>query len=438
MTEASALPRTRRRTIMAWALWDWGGSAYSAVVVTFVFAPYLTSAVAADKDAGAAQLGWAMGIAGALVAIIAPAAGTRADAGGHHRRWLAINTGLVVACVLCMFFIRDEPAFLWPGLVLLGAASIFYTLAEVSYNGLLTRLATPANTGRISGLGWGLGYLGGLAMLVFALFAFIRPEVGLFGAVDAGGLRYRIVAAASGAWFLLFALPIVFLAPRDRSAPTAPEAGARIRSRAGLGSWLESFRLVVERIVALWREDRPTLMFFAAAAVYRDGLTTIFSVAGVLAAGSYGFSASQVIYLGVAANLVARLGCLASGWFDDRFGPRAVILTGLVCLIAGGLPIAFGDSQALFWVCAMWLCLFVGPVNASSRSYLARITPPERAGEDFGLYATTGRAVSFLGPTCFALFITLFGFQRAGALGIVLVLAAGLVLMRWVPRAGAR
>ncbi len=430
---------------MAWALWDWGGSAYSAVVVTFVFAPYLTSAVAADKDSGSALLGWVMGISGALVAIIAPAAGTRADAGGNHRRWLAINTWLVVACVLCMFFIKDSPQYLWPGLILLGAASIFYTLAEVSYNGLLTRISTPLTAGRISGLGWGLGYIGGLAMLIFALFAFIRPEVGLFGAGDANGLRYRLVAAASGVWFLIFSVPILLLAPRDATAPVSAGARGALRAKrtAGeggrgpglLASWIGSFRVVIARLVRMYREDRATFIFFIAAAVFRDGLTTIFSVAGVLAAGSFGFSASEVIYLGVAANLIAGLGCLAAGWFDDRFGPRAVIITGLICLIVGAVPILFGDSKALFWVCAMWLCLFVGPVNASARSYLSRITPPQRAGENFGLYATTGRALSFLGPVAFSVSITLLGFQRAGALGVILVLALGLVIMRWVPAA---
>lgn len=432
----SAATTARRRAVVSWALWDWGGSAYSAVVVTFVFAPYLTKAVATDSDFASEMLGWVMGAAGILAAIIAPAAGTRADSSGMHRRWLAVNTWLVVACVIGMFFIRDSPEFLWPGLILMGLASIFYTLGEVSYNGMLTDVSSPSTAGRISGLGWGLGYLGGLVMLVVSLFAFIQPEVGFLGASDEGGLRYRLVALASGVWFLAFSLPIIIFAPR-RGATSSAQGLESARRGSGLGawlaSWIASFVHVGRHLARLWREDRSTLRFFIAQAVFRDGLTTIFSVAGVLAAGSFGFSASQIIYLGVAANLMAGVGCLAAGWFDDRFGPRAVIIVGLICLIAGALPIAFTDSPAAFWVCALWMCLFVGPVNASARSYLVRITPPERAGENFGLFATTSRALSFLGPVCFAAAIALGGFQRAGAIGIIAVLAAGLVMMRWVP-----
>src|SRR5699024_7733861 len=99
------------------------------------------------------------------------------------------------------------------------------------------------------------------------------------------------------------------------------------------------------------------------------------------------------------------------------------------------IPIAISDSPAVFWASAVFMCLFVGPVQSSSRTYLARITPPEEAGENFGLYATTGRAVSFLGPVMFASFIALLGYQRAGALGISSVLLVGLLLFWSLTRA---
>ncbi len=120
---------------------------------------------------------------------------------------------------------------------------------------------------------------------------------------------------------------------------------------------------------------------------------------------------------------------MIAGFFDDRFGPKPVIIAGLIVIILGGIPILFSAEAAVFWVCALVLSFCVGPVQSSSRSFLARITPPERAGENFGLYATTGRAVSFLGPAMFALSISIFGFQRAGTLGIIVVLIAGLLLI---------
>jgi UMF1 family MFS transporter len=198
------------------------------------------------------------------------------------------------------------------------------------------------------------------------------------------------------------------------------------------------YRRLIARIVRMWREDRLTLRFLISSAVFRDGLAAIFAFAGVLAAGSYGLSASEVVMLGVVANVSAGIGAITAGWLDDRFGSPAVIITGLVCLIAASVPIAVSDEPAVFWGCAVFMCLFVGPVQSSSRAFLARITPPEEAGENFGLYATTGRAVSFIGPVMFAAFIALMGYQRAGALGIAVVLAGGLVLFWMMHRAHSR
>ncbi|WP_051297394.1 MFS transporter [Brevibacterium album] len=448
-----------RSAVAAWALWDWGSAAFNAVIVTFVFAPYLTSAVAADEASGSAALGWATAAAGLVIALVAPAIGTRADTGGRHRFWLGFHTFVVIASMAAMFFVRDTPEHLWLGLILLAAGSVFFEFAEVSYNSILLSLSTPATVGRISGLGWGLGYLGGLALLVLLLFTVIQPETGLFGATDENGLRYRLVALLAAAWFAVFALPVLFMGPRSATSGTkaapgsaegtaaqagsaqaetspAPEANPAARPARASGasplSYLRGFaadyRRLGRRLARMWREDHTTLRFLIASAVFRDGLAAIFAFAGILAAGSYGFSPSEVIVLGVAANLVAGLGSVGAGVLDDRLGPRIVIVVSLVCLIIGAIPILLSDSPVVFWAAAMFLCIFVGPVLASSRSYLARITPPEHAGENFGLYATTGRAVSFLGPACFSLAVMLLGFQRAGALGIALVLAVGLVL----------
>jgi UMF1 family MFS transporter len=278
-----------------------------------------------------------------------------------------------------------------------------------------------------------MGYLGGLALLVLLLVTVISPEVGLFGAVDEDGFRYRIVAVMAAAWFLLFALPVLFLAPPSPvAAGDATPQQEAARRQSGLTGWfrlfLADYRRLIGRIIRLWRDDRLTLRFLIASAVFRDGLAAIFAFAGVLAAGSYGLSPSEVILLGVVANISAGVGAIAAGWLDDRLGSPSVIMTGLVCLILASAPIAVSDSPVVFWSCAVFMCLFVGPVQSSSRAFLARITPPEEAGENFGLYATTGRAVSFIGPVMFALFIALLGYQRAGALGIAVVLAAGLAL----------
>ena len=439
--EQAPAPATRS-TIVAWALWDWGSAAFNAVIITFVFTPYLTSKVAGDHDSGTASLGFVTAVAGLLVAVIAPAAGVRADSKANHHRAVTSFTMIVVALMGALFFVKDSPAYFVPGLVILCIAQVVFEIAQVSYNGMLPHISTPANAGTVSNVGWAMGYLGGLALLFIALFTLIQPEVGLFGATDEGGLRFRLVAVLAAVWFLIFSLPLMFSkrtsarpSPDDADPGVASPAHPTSRELRGFAAWQADYARVIRRLVELFKVERSTFVFFVASAIFRDGLATIFAMAGVIAAGAYEFSGSEVIYLGIAANVVAGVGCLIAGKFDDWLGPKAVIVTGLICLIAGCVPILVSENKTVFWVTAMWLCLFVGPVQASSRSFLSRITAPERAGENFGLYATTGRAVSFLGPALFALCVTIFGFQRAGGLGIMIVLALGLALMLRVPAA---
>ena len=404
--------------MIAWALWDWGSAAFNAVILTFVFTVYLTDAVAADEESGSQALGIALGVAGLLVALLAPVSGQRSDAGGRRKLWLGVHTGLVVACMAGLFFIRDDPAYLLPGLVLVAAGSVFFEIAEVNYNAMLVQVSSPATIGRVSGFGWGMGYFGGLIALTIVLFAFIQPDVGLFGVTSEDGLNIRVVALFSALWFAVFALPVLLFVPE------APPSGER-----GRGTFLSGYAVLAGRLRGMWRTDRRTLGFLVASAVYRDGLAAIFTFGGVVAAGTFGFTDTEVVIFAIAANLTAGIGAVLGGRLDDRFGPKQVVVAALagLCLVGSALVVLSG--KVVFWVCGLVLATFVGPAQSSSRTFLARIVAPEKEGEAFGLYATTGRAVSFLGPLAFSGFIAAFGTQRAGMAGIALVVLAGLVAL---------
>ena len=416
--------RLKRRMVLAWGLWDWGSSAYSAVITSFVFGPYVVRGVVGDAQPGGLTANTWLGIstaaAGFLVAAIAPITGQRADAGGHRKRNLAIWSGLVIAVMLAMFTVKNDPSYLWIALVLLATGAVFQEFAVVSYNAMLPQVSTPETIGRVSGFGWAMGYFGGIFLLLICYVGFIAPDVGWFGVTSAGGLNIRAVVVFSAIWFAVFAIPVLMAVPES---PPGPK-----RRRVG---FFASYRLLVNDIKALFKRDRNSVHFLIASALYRDGLAAIFSFGAILAVSVYGLAQSTVLIFGIAANLVAALGALGMGAVEDRIGPKKVIMISLVGLISTSLILLFARGTTAFWIFGLILTLWVGPAQSSSRAFMARIAPVGREGEMFGLYATTGRAASFLAPALFALFSGLFT-DRVGIVGIALVLLAGAIAMAGV------
>jgi MFS transporter, UMF1 family len=413
--------RIKRRVVLAWGLWDWGSSAYSAVITSFVFGPYVVRGVVGDTEPGGLSANTWLGIssatAGFLVAAIAPITGQRADAGGHRKRSLAIWSGLVIAVMLGMFTVKNDPSYLWIALVLLAAGAVFQEFAVVSYNAMLPQVSTPETIGRVSGFGWAMGYFGGIFLLLICYVGFIAPDVGWFGVSSASGLNIRAVAVFSAIWFAVFAIPVLLAVPES---PPGPK-----RRRV---SFFSSYRLLVNDIKDLFRRDQNSVYFLIASALYRDGLAAIFAFGAILAVSVYGMGQSTVLIFGIAANVVAAVGALGMGAVEDRIGPKRVIMISLIGLITTSIVLLFAHGTTMFWIFGLLLTLWVGPAQASSRAFMARVAPVGREGEMFGLYATTGRAASFLAPGLFALFSGLFS-DRIGIVGIALVLLAGALLL---------
>ncbi|MPV48945.1 MFS transporter [Pseudactinotalea sp. HY160] len=404
------------KVVRAWGLWDFGQQAFNTVILTFVFSVYLTDAVASDPTRGAAVFSNAQAWAGLVMALLAPALGSWGDRVRNSRLLLAITTAATIACMALLWFTRPEDTFLVYGAVLVAAAGLFSELAGVFYNAILLRISTPATYGRISGFAWGLGYLGGVLALVITLFGFVLDD-GLLGLPTENMANMRAIALLCAGWFLVFGLPLLVLAPKDLP-----------REDEGRFNLAMAYGELARRVAHLWRNERRLLHFFVAAAVYRDGLSAVFAFAGVLAASAYGFSTEEVIYFGLAANLIAGVSTWLAGRADDRFGPRAVIITCLVAMVALGSVIAASGAPLVFWICGMAIAALVGPVQSASRSALARMSTAEQAGENFGLYATSGRAISFLAPALYTTLVRATDNPRMGILGILAVLLAGLLV----------
>ncbi|CAN5221836.1 MFS transporter [soil metagenome] len=423
-----------RKQVFSWALWDWSNQPFNTVILSFVFtALYLTKdsfldpkiAALADDDplkqsalAGLASgLGLGITIAGVFIALLAPVIGQRSDVAGNRKRWLAVCTGIVALAMFGLFFVRADPTYFVLGVALIAIGSVVSEIAGVQYNAMITQVSTPRTVGRVSGLGWGFGYIGGILALVIVV---ICQFADWFGIDTSDGFAYRLIAVGCAVWSILFAIPI-FL-----NVPGPPPAARREQV-----SFFRSYAVLIGDVVRIFRTERPLFWFLLASAVFRDGLAGVFAFGAVIAAQVFGFSDNGVIIFGIAANLIAGVSTILVGRLDDRFGPRAVILGALSVLVVAGLVVFLGHAggQIVFWIFGLVLSAGVGPAQAAARSLLARMAPAGREGEIFGLYATTGRAASFLSPALFTAFIAIFGATYWGILGIVIVIAVGLVLM---------
>lgn len=417
-----------RRAVWGWALWDWAEQPYPTLMQTFIFPVYLTGAVAAGNKSADQQLGWAVAIAGLVLALIAPVLGRRADETGRRKRWLLINTAILVVITAASFFVEPKPEYFLFGLVLYGLGSVIQESAFINYYAMLKGVTTESNIGRISGMAWGFGYVGGIILLLISLVGFVLPEGHYWlGLTDENAINIRTIFLFAAGWILIFTIPLLLWVPEVKAKPGVQPEGI-----------VQSYRSLFRQFKTLRQQAPETFKFLISSAVYRDGLAGIFTFGAVLGQISFGFDTTSIIFYGIGANLVAAVGASIGGWLDDKIGSRNVIIGSLVGLILGATAVyIFRDAgQITFWIFGLLLTLFVGPAQASSRTFVARFTPHGREGEVFGLYQTTGRAISFLSGTMWALSIwaanTILGGTENtiyGIWGILLILVVGLALL---------
>lgn len=426
-------------------MWDWGTQPFNTVITTFVFSVYITSKAFGDSNTTSQALSISTAIGGIFIALAAPVLGQTVDRYGKTVSVLRWLTWALAAISSALFFVKPEPAYLWLGLGLLALGSVISEIASVNYNALLDEVAGRRNVGRVSGFGWGMGYLGGIIVLLLLYFCFISPEVGLFGVTSENGMDIRVAMVVCGLWTLVFTVPTFVTLhdkPGKRPVKIAGTDELKRRRPAFIWSWLApiyaSYRELGRTISRLWKISRHTVYFLLASALFRDGLAGVFAFGAVIAAGTFGMDPGEVIIFGAAANVIAGVATIAFGLLDDKLGPKTVIMLSLGSLVACGFAIFFfhDTGKNLFWVVGLIMCAFVGPAQSASRSFLARLIPEGKSGEVFGLYATTGRVVSFLSPTLFGISIgigaTITGAENTqywGILGIVIVIAVGMCVM---------
>jgi len=403
---------------------------------TFIFPIYLASvagAVAANcnnpdlQSSFDKQLGITTSIAGLVLAVIAPVLGRRSDENGRRKFWLLVNNYILVALMIAAYFIAPHPEYVLPGLIIYGIGSVVQESAFINYYAMLKQVTTEKSIGRISGYAWGLGYAGGIVLLLLSLKGFIQTDHPWFGVPTEEQLPIRTVFLLSGVWMFIFSLPLLFFVPEIPAKPGTKK-----------DTIVQSYRSIFNQLKTLRQQAPETFKFLISSAIFRDGLAGVFTFGAVLGTLAFCFETKDIIMFGIAANIVSGLGAVIGGRVDDIIGSKNVIVISLIGLILAGSGVFFFASYgaSAYWLFGLLLCLFVGPAQASARTYVARYSPEGREGEAFGLYQFTGRAVSFLSGAMWTLAIwfahTALNVQKGtiwGIWGLMIILLVGLILL---------
>ena len=420
-TESSEAPRTDRRAITSWCLYDFANSSFATLIVTFVYSVYFSKTLGGDAA-------WSRGVTVTAVAVAAlsPFLGAIADRGGFRKRLLLAATLVAIGGTAALTFLG--PGHATAAIVVFVTANIAFEVGLVFYNAFLPDLAPRNVIGRVSGIGWGVGYVGGILALLAALFLFIQPETPAFGVLKDGDQNVRATCMLVAVWFAVFSIPMFLWVKDDKST-----AGTD-----GKSTWAAGWTQLVVTLKEI-REYKQIVRFLIARLIYNDGLVTIFAFGGIYAEKTFQFDVDKLIYFGLLLNVTAGIGAFAFGLLDDKLGGRKTILISLAALVITTAATLSTRSESVFWVSAAFLGIFIGPNQSASRSLMGRFVPDDKESEFFGFFAFSGKATAFLGPFFYGLIREL-GYSPSWALSVTIAfyLIGGAILFSVDEEAGIR
>lgn len=401
MTTAGPPIRSARRATGAWVVYDLANTIFALGVVGLYLPSWLTSVGLGDWTLSVTQAA-----AGVVIIVSAPWLGARSD---HRQRRIPILIVATTVAVAATLTLGSGPP--WSTLAALGVAIVAVNLGGVAYDALLPLVSTPETRGRVSGLGVGIGYLG----------SFLGLAIGTM-TLEVLDLGYAPTFIALGMGFLLFALPSFFLIPED--AP--PRPGSPPDPKKVFGETMASWRRA-HRLPGLFR-------FLMARFMYTDAINTL--IGGFLAIyvqEELGFTTGETTTLAGVAIVAAIAGGVLMGRLVSRVGAQTVLTVALwawLVAFALGILAAVTGAHALAWGLAPLGGLALGATWTSDRVLLIELSPPDRIGEFYGLYATVGRFATVLGPLVWALVVDVLELGRTVALAVLagFILASSLIL----------
>ena len=370
------------RQVIAWALYDWGNSAFALSVLAVLF-PLFLGGYWSTGDPGAAvtsRLTWATAIASVIVSVIAPVIGAVADSGGFRKRFL-FAFALLGAISTAALSVVDQGSWYWAlGIYIL--ASVGYYSANVFYDSLIIDVCKPRYYSLVSSLGHALGYFGGAILLSLHVWMLYTPQS--FGFADTNEV-VQFAFVSVGVWWVIFMTPLLFVVHESRTLRTV--SGGNVRA---------AYRSLRETFLKI-RSYRNVFLFLAAYWFFIGGLFTVIFMA-VNFGQRLGFSAQDLVTALLITNFVGFPATLAYGYIGHHFGPKNSIFLGLGVYIVIVSWAAFLKDVSQFYVMSIIIGMVQGGVQGMSRSLYASLIPAEHTGEFFGFYNMVTKFSHILGP----------------------------------------
>ena len=402
------------KKIFNFALYDFANSAFTTIIITFIFATYFAKEIAPNPVLGQSYWGWTIGITGFLVAIIGPIIGSFADKKNRVIFFIRFFSLLCIFFTGLLWFAKPNQSYLLYTLIIVGIANLFYELSLIFYNSLLKDITTNKNLGKSSGFGFALGYIGGIVILIISIKLFIDTNNLPFGLTKEDSQNVRAIALLVSIWFLLFSMPFLFFIIKDNKKKIKTTSSSNFRDLKNL----------------IWKGKISILgKFLIARMLYADGLNAIIVMGGIFAVGVFNLEIKELLKLSVLMNITAFVGAFLGGIANDKYGSKIVIIFSLIGLIISSLTILFTFSVVTFFFLAAINGLFIGPIQSASRVVITSMLSKNNQGKGFGLFATSGKLTSFLGPLLVSTVTFLTASQRLGFSAAILLLLAGLFVL---------
>ncbi len=401
------------KKILNFALYDFANSAFTTIIITFIFSTYFAKQIAPNPVLGQSYWGWAIGTTGILVAIIGPILGSYADKKNFTEFFIKLFTIICISLTTLLWFSKPSEKYLLFTLIIVALANFFYELSLIFYNSILKRISKTSDLGKSSGFSFALGYIGGILILIICIKIFIDNDVLPFGLSKENSENIRATSIVVAVWYLIFSIPFLFSLKK------------KINNKIELSS--DNIKKIKDLI---WNNGLNNLgKFLIARMLYADGLNAIIVMGGIFAVGVFNLEIKDLLILSILMNVTAFIGAIVGGYANDKFSSKSVIIFSLLGLIISSSIILFVKSQLFFLIFAAINGFFIGPIQSASRVFITKSIDENNQASGFGLFALSGKLTSFIGPLLVSTITYISSNQRIGFSSAIILLLIGLLIL---------